>query len=99
MVSGHADFECPFCHKRAVKAFHKPSYLEHRTSRISAGSKTKYFRVPESYEIVSGCSNCGKSQKEIIDFLEGKEKLSHEERIEKLKKRGLPLRIETKREG
>ena len=93
MVSGHADFECPFCHKRTVKAFHKPSYLEHRTSRISAGSKTKYFRVPESYDIVSGCSNCGKTQKEITDFWEGKEKLSHEERIEGLKKRGLPLRI------
>jgi len=96
MVSGHADFECPFCHKRTVKAFHKPSYLEHRTSRISAGSRTKYFRVPESYEIISGCSNCGKSKKEIINFLEGREELSYEERIERLKKRGLPLRLETK---
>jgi hypothetical protein len=95
MVSGHADFECPFCHKRTVKAFHKPSYLEHRTSRISAGSKTKYFRVPESYDIVSGCSNCGKSKQDIIDFLAGKEKLSYEERIDRLKKRGLPLRIKT----
>jgi hypothetical protein len=93
MASGHVDFECPFCHKRTIKAFHRPSYLEHRTSRISAGSKTKYFRVPESYEIMSGCSNCGKSKKEIVDFLEGKESLSHEERIERLKKRGLPLII------
>ena len=40
MVSGHAEIRCPFCGKAGVKAFHKPSYLEHKTSSISAGRKT-----------------------------------------------------------
>ena len=58
---GYTEVKCPICGKRGVKAFYKPSYLEHSTSRISAGSKTKYYRVPESYEVLSGCPHCGKS--------------------------------------
>lgn len=88
--------ECPFCQKLTIKAIHKPSFLQPKTTRISAGAKTKYFRVPETYEIQSGCSNCGRSLKEVKEAYEGKKKLSHEERIKMWKKRGLPLVLESK---
>ena len=93
MVSGKAEIECPFCHKIGVIAFHKPSYLQAHTSRISAGAKTKYVRIPESYFIQSDCPNCGAKKKDIQDYYEGKyrRKLSHEERLKLWKKRGLPL--------
>jgi hypothetical protein len=65
MASGRAEVACPFCKKVGVKAFHKPSYLEQRTSHISAGRKTQYCRVPESYDVVSACLHCGKSRKDI----------------------------------
>jgi len=86
-----AIMECPFCQKLTINAIHKPSYLQAKTSRISAGAKTLYYRVPESYDIKSGCSNCGKSLKEVKEAYEGKKKLSHEEKIKLWKKRGLPL--------
>jgi len=84
---------CPFCSKEGVTAFHKPSYLQAHTSRISAGAKTTYSRVPDKYLIQSDCPHCGAKQKDIQDWFDGKykKKLSHEERIEHLKKMGLPL--------
>lgn len=88
--------ECPFCQKGKVKTFHKEGYLQARTSRISAGAKTKYYRVPETYEILSGCSNCRKSLKEVKEAFEGKKKLPHEERIKLWKEQGLPLIWESK---
>jgi len=48
-----------------VKAFHKPTHLEPKTTHISAGSRTTYYRVPESYDILSGCPDCGESQRQI----------------------------------
>ena len=97
MVSGKAVIECPFCHKIGVVAFHKPSYLQAHTSRISAGAKTKYVRMPESYSIQSDCPHCGAKQKDIQAVFDGKykKKLSHKERIKLWKKRGLPLTLKS----
>jgi len=95
-TTGKATFECPFCKKRTVVAFHHPAHREARTSRISAGAKTKWIMVPESYDILSGCSNCGATKEEIQDKIDGKEKITHEERVKRLKERGLPLVIESK---
>jgi len=86
--------ECPFCHRNTIKAFYKPSFLQAKTSRISAGTKTVYYRAPETYEIKSGCSNCGRALKEVKEAYEGEKKLSHEERIKLWKKSGLPLVID-----
>ena len=99
MVTGHAVIECPFCKKLGVKAFHKPSYLEHKTSRISAGAKTKYYRVPETYIIMSGCPHCGKSEKEIKRAFETgmTREVTHEERLRRLREAGLPTRIISRR--
>lgn len=91
--------ECPFCKKLGVKAYRKPSCLEDKTSRISAGAKTKYYRVPETYMVMSGCPHCGKSQKEMRRARETgmTREVTHEERLRRPKEGGLPTRIVTKR--
>jgi len=97
MVSGQAEIECPFCGKMGVKAFHKPTHLEPKVSHISAGSRTTYHRVPESYDVVSGCPACGKSKEEIERIFETGvvRELSHEERLKRLRDAGLPTVIRT----
>jgi hypothetical protein len=45
---------------------------------------------------MSGCSHCDRSRKDIIDYFEGKKKISHKERIARLKKAGSPLVIKSK---
>lgn len=94
---GHETIECPFCHKLTIEVFHRPSRLEHKTTHISAGSKTKYYTVPESYEILSGCSNCGKSKKEVKRAFEEEtaREVPHKERIGRLSEAGLSLSITT----
>ena len=56
----HVNLECPFCKKEAVKAVYHPPILQAKTSRISAGAKTTFYQTREKYEIISGCSSCGK---------------------------------------
>jgi len=97
MITGRAKIECPFCHQITIVAFHKPAHKEPKISRISGKSSTKYFVVPESYDIQSGCESCGKSQKEIQDFFDGKSTISHDERLERWRKRGLPLVINSEK--
>jgi len=90
---GETELECPFCRKGNVKTFHKEGYLQARTSRISAGAKTKHYKTPDTYEVLEDCSHCGAKKKDIQASFEGKykKKMTHQERIEMLKKRGLPL--------
>ncbi len=86
--------QCPFCKKDGVKAFHMPSYITYKKEHISSGSKTKWFREQEKWEIISDCPSCGKTKKEIQNNLEGKSGMTHEERLKKLQERGLPTRVE-----
>jgi sarcosine oxidase delta subunit len=90
---GEIELECPFCGKAKVKVFHKEGYMQAKTSRISAGARVTRHAVSDYYEILEDCPNCGAKRKNMQDFFEGKykKKISHEERIEMLKKRGLPL--------
>jgi len=83
--------ECPFCNKKTINAIHYPPILQTSTSRAAGRSITKYYQTKEKTEITSGCSNCGKSQKEIEKALgEGKKDTEKEKRIlERLKKHGL----------
>jgi len=63
--------ECPFCKKETVKAIYYPPVLQMKKSRSAAtGTKTKFYHTKEKLEIISGCSNCGKSQEEIVKALE-----------------------------
>jgi len=91
---GETFIECPFCHKAQVRLFHKEGYIQGRTSRISAGAKITYYKVPDSYKVLENCPNCGKTASEIQKALdEDIPKRSHRERIERLKQAGLPTRI------
>lgn len=98
MVSGRAVIKCPFCKKMRIKVFHEPSHLEPKVTRISAGSKTTYHRMPESYDVLRGCSACGKSRKEVQKAFDTgvTKELSHEERLKRLRGAGLPTKIVSK---
>lgn len=74
--------ECPFCGRKGVKSLYYPPSIRAKTSRVSAGAKTKLYKINEIYEIVSGCSKCGKSQEEVEKaFREGKSDLRREKKI------------------
>ena len=89
------ELECPFCKKGKIATFFVDSYLAGKTSRISSGAKTKYFHVPAEYKILSGCSECGKSKKDVQAKYDGtyREPMTKEQMAEYLKKRGLPTVI------
>jgi hypothetical protein len=89
------NIECPFCKKEAVKAIYYPPVLQMKKSRsAAAGTKTKFYHTKEKLEIISGCSNCGKSKEEIIKALKGKE-IDLKKKLEELKKQELPTVITT----
>jgi hypothetical protein len=80
-----------------VKTFYKEGYLQAKTSRISAGAKTKYYKRPDAYEVLEDCPNCGRKKKDIQKALDGEiatKRMSHEERIKRFKEAGFPLVIE-----
>jgi len=94
---GAAIVECPFCHKVGVAAFYKPSFAQGKVSRISAGAKTTFRRVDEKYFIQGDCPNCGAKNRDIQVWYDGQyegKRLSHEERLKRIKDSGLPTRIE-----
>jgi predicted RNA-binding Zn-ribbon protein involved in translation (DUF1610 family) len=97
VVSGQSVVECPFCGKLGVKAFHKPSHLEPKATHISAGSGTTYHRVPESYDIVGGCPNCGKTREQIERAFDTgmTREVPHEQRLRRLREAGLPTRTKS----
>jgi len=99
MITGKAKVRCPFCEKNEIVAFYKPPHREPSSSRISGKSVTKQIMKDESYHIQSDCPNCGAKKKDIQAYYDGKykKKITHEERIAMLKRRGLPLVLGSKR--
>ena len=93
MITGKAEVRCPFCNKVGVVAFYKPPHREPSSSRISGRSVTKQIMKPESYHIQSDCPQCGAKLRDIQAWYNGtyREKRTHHEKIERLRKRGLPL--------
>jgi len=94
---GETEIECPFCKKVKIRMFHKEGYLQAKTSRISAGAMITYHRVPDTYDVLEDCHNCGKTKKEIQKALEGEiptKQISHE-CLKRLKETGLPTKIKT----
>jgi hypothetical protein len=57
----------------------------------------KYYRVPESYTVAGDCPNCGAKEKNIRKAIDGEptRKLTHEERLRRLKEAGLGTTIES----
>jgi endogenous inhibitor of DNA gyrase (YacG/DUF329 family) len=93
---GETILECPFCQKGKVRVFHKGGYLQPKVSRISAGAKVKYYRMPDTYQVLEDCPECGKSMKEIQKAFETgeTEQISHDERLKRIKEAGLPTRVD-----
>lgn len=88
-----AEIECPFCKKATVKMFHKEGYRQASTSRISGKSATTFTTVPDTYEVLEDCPNCGKTRKQIQKKLDGEEEIDHKKVLERMKKQGLPTEI------
>jgi len=90
--------ECPFCGKKTINVTHYPPVLQTSVSHAAGKSKTQYYYTKERYEAQDGCSNCGKSVKEVEKALnEGKKDPEKDKRIlERLKNQGLDLSFETK---
>jgi len=90
--------ECPFCHKITISAIHYPPVLQTSVSRAADRTSTKFYQTKEKTEITSGCSNCGKSQKEVEKALkEGSKDVDKEKKIlERLKEQGFSSEITTK---
>ena len=84
---------CPFCGKLAIKILHIPFVTNKFASGCRAGGK-RTFVQEEKYDVISGCEACGKSKKEVEKALNEGEEISHKERIRRIKKSGLPTRIE-----
>ena len=56
---------CPFCDKLGVEAVKTPGYLNTHRSRGSGQSGAVSFMVAGGLHIMSGCSECGKTRKDV----------------------------------
>ncbi len=90
--------KCPFCEKETVSALFIPSFFQAHTSRTSHQSKTTFYKTKEKYEVQSGCSECGKSTKEIQKALEQGVRNPEKDKkiLERLKGSGIDMKFETK---
>ena len=95
--NGEKELECPFCSVGKIKTFYEEGYRQAHTSRISGRQATRNFQRPETHEVLEDYPNCGAKRKDVEAFFDGKytKKVSKEERMERLKKRGLPLVLGT----
>jgi hypothetical protein len=64
-------FCCPFCQKQTIKVLEKPSYRGFKTSRGSGVSNTYSVNVKGEYQVLTGCTACGKGLKEVEKGLFG----------------------------
>ncbi len=95
------EWACPFCKKGRVKVYFREGYTHAKASSISAGKKYTKQKVDDKIEEVgSDCPVCGKSAKEIKKAFETgiTKEISHEERLKRLMKSGLPTKIVSKRD-
>lgn len=94
---GERELDCPFCSVGKIKTFYKEGFKQARTSRISGRQATRSIQRPETYEVLEDCPNCTAKRKDIQAFFDGKykKKVSNKERLERLKKMGLPLLLGT----
>ena len=88
--------QCPFCGKDTITILHIPFVSNTFTSKCRAGGKITNIQK-ERHNVISGCSGCGKSLKEVEKALNsGKTKeVSHEERLKRIRESGLPTIIES----
>ena len=96
-TSTNEEVVCPFCKKSRVNATIKSEYYSYNTSHISAKNQKIPVYHPERIEVHSNCPSCGASKADIKDAIRsGSSGKSHEERLEHLKKGGIPTSFEDK---
>jgi rubredoxin len=90
------DVGCPICKKAKIRVAFVSGWMEWKVSRIAAGAKrTPFFHDPK-IKVHSKCPECKASREEIKEALErGGKKMSHEERLKRIKEAGLPTVIES----
>jgi len=90
-------WDCPFCNKMTIRVIFIPS-SKRQEKGTWGGSMPKYIKTKDSIIVESGCSNCGKSQKEVEKALKkGKSDVDKEKEIlERLKGQGFSNEITTK---
>ncbi len=89
------ELDCPFCKKSKIQANHKEGYIQAKKSSISGKSTFVKYNVPEKWEILENCPNCGAKKKDIQDMYDGKKKPeTKEERRKRIVSAGLPTHIE-----
>lgn len=64
--------DCPFCGKKTISVVEIPSVLQIKTSRGSGQNSKMQFRTAAKTNVLSGCSECGKTKTEVQNKLEGK---------------------------
>jgi len=87
--------KCPLCNVGDVDVQITSEYMSVHSSH-AAGRRSRIPNYhPEKIEVFSKCPKCNASKKEIKEAIEKgtTEKLSHEERLKRLKEAGLPTRI------
>jgi hypothetical protein len=83
--------DCPFCKRGKFEAYYVPSMIKERKGTWGGrpGKKT----IPEKTTVISKCSYCGKTEKELQKAIENKsdeiERKKDEKILERLKKQGL----------
>ncbi|MBU1167536.1 hypothetical protein KKC60_03980 [Patescibacteria group bacterium] len=93
-MSSETVIQCPFCGKETITILRIPFVSKTVTSKCRAGGRVKKIQKGRD-DVLSGCSECGKTKKEVIARLDNKEEISHEDRLKRLLESGLPTKIET----
>lgn len=89
--------KCPFCKKGNIDVTRTSEYYSYHSARAFGKVKRIPVHHSERFEVNNNCPNCRKKGGEIKEFLEkGRKPLTHSERLEIFKKRGLPLVIKSK---
>lgn len=97
MAVSHLTVKCPFCNKGEIEILYIPKSA--RPFKGPWGGSKPGLKFAQENTIVQSekCPVCGKSQKEIEKSLrkETDNKVSHEERLKRIKDSGLPTIIES----
>jgi len=89
---------CPFCKQLTIKVLHQPFVARKGLTKSRFGTGGPVYNK-EKTEVLSGCSACGKSVKDVDEELNrGGKEIPHAERLKRLQEAGLPTKIESKRD-
>ncbi len=88
--------KCPFCGQADIHYIYSPIFLKFKKGTYGGG-KSGISRTSESIDVMTEkCPSCGKTASEIEKKLKGGQEINHAERIERMKKAGIPTAYEDK---